>query len=75
MNHADVTLIEADGLETSVGKYPELHEPVIYPYSTKIILVMGLWTPRRANKRQYFVMKTDKKIWMAGRGCLDILKC
>lgn len=44
MRYADVVLIEADGSKHLPVKYPGAHEPVIYQNSTKIILVMGLWT-------------------------------
>ena len=54
MDHADVTLIEADGSKHLPVKYPGAHEPVIYPYSTKIILVMGLWTLGEPIKKTVF---------------------
>lgn len=39
---ADVVLIEADGAKHYPAKYPAAYEPVIYPGSTEVILVMGL---------------------------------
>ena len=45
MDHADVTLIEADGSK---------HQPVIYPYSTKIIHVMELWNLGEPIKKTVF---------------------
>ena len=54
IDHADVTLIEADGSKHLPVKYPGAHEPVIYPYSTKIILVMGLWTLGEPIKKTVF---------------------
>ena len=72
MDHADVTLIEADGSKHLPVKYPGAHEPVIYPYSTKIILVMGLWTLGEPIKKTVFRYEELIKIRMAGRGWLDI---
>lgn len=43
MRQADVVLIEADGAKHFSVKYPAENEPVIYPATTKIILVMGTW--------------------------------
>ena len=54
MNHADVTLIEADGSKHFPVKYPGVHEPVIYPDTTKIILVMGLWSLGQPIKKTVF---------------------
>ena len=45
---------EADGSKHLPVKYPGAHEPVIYPYSTKIILVMGLWTLGEPIKKTVF---------------------
>ena len=54
MNHADVTLIEADGSKHLPVKYPGDHEPVICQDTTKIILVMGLWALGEPIKRTVF---------------------
>ncbi len=54
MDHADVTLIEADGSKHMPVKYPVDHEPVLYPGTTKVILVMGLWTLGQPIKKTVF---------------------
>lgn len=54
MDHADVTLIEADGSKHMPIKYPGDHEPVLYPDTTKVILVMGLWTLGQPIKKTVF---------------------
>ena len=40
---ADVVLIEADGAKHHSLKYPGVHEPVIAPETTDVVLLMGLW--------------------------------
>lgn len=40
---ADIVLIEADGAKHHSLKYPAVHEPVIVPETTEVILLMGLW--------------------------------
>lgn len=54
IRYADVTLIEADGSKHFPVKYPGVHEPVIYPDTTKIILVMGLWSLGQPIKKTVF---------------------
>ncbi len=54
MDYTDVALIEADGAKHLPVKYPGDHEPVIYPDTTKVILVMGLWTLGQPIKKTVF---------------------
>ena len=53
-NHADVILIEADGAKHFPVKYPQDDEPVIAPETTKIILIMGLWSLGQPIKKAVF---------------------
>lgn len=54
MDYADIVLIEADGSKHMPVKYPGAHEPVIHPGTTKVILVMGLWTLGQPIKKTVF---------------------
>lgn len=43
LREVDVTIIEADGAKHHSVKYPAAHEPVILPFTTDVIVVMGTW--------------------------------
>lgn len=43
IGYVDYILIEADGAKHHSLKYPNIDEPVIFEYTTDVILVLGLW--------------------------------
>lgn len=42
LNEADVILVEGDGAKHFPCKYPRQGEPILFPGTTKIVLIMGL---------------------------------
>ena len=54
MAQADAMFIEADGAKHHSLKYPAADEPVIYPGTTDVIIVLGTWEKGRSCKDVVF---------------------
>lgn len=64
----DYVIIEADGAKHHSLKYPAADEPVIYPGTTDVIIVLGTWERAGHVRTLYFDMSLCKGAWN-GRGC------
>lgn len=67
---ADVMLVEADGAKHYSVKYPRDYEPMIYPESDEVIIVMGLWDIGRSVDEVVFGYEEMSEVVLANERTL-----